>query len=62
MHWFYRPEDTCLLVDRNLVKKKAEDLAKADKAAWEKQKKACAARRVSFGFESCTSIMYLMSW
>jgi hypothetical protein len=52
MHWFYRPEDTCLLVDRNMVKKKAKELAKADLAAWNREKERCpeGAAAILFGF------------
>ena len=46
MHWFYRPEDTCLLVDKNMVKSKAKELAKADLAAWAKEKARCKAEKV----------------
>lgn len=46
MHWFYRPEDTCLLVDKNMVKAKAKELAKADLAAWTKEKARCKAEKV----------------
>lgn len=47
IHWFYRPEDTCLLVDKDLVKKKAQALAKAEHTAWQKACREAAARRVS---------------
>jgi hypothetical protein len=46
MHWFYRPEDTCLLVDKDMVKQKAKELAKADLAAWTKEKARCKAEKV----------------
>ena len=46
MHWFYRPEDTCLLVDKNMVKQKAKELARADLAAWTKEKARCKAEKV----------------
>jgi hypothetical protein len=55
MHWFYRPEDTCLLVDKNMVKAKAKELAKADLAAWTKEKACCKAEKVPLPFSSLSS-------
>ncbi len=64
MHWFYRAQDTCLLVDKEVIRRKTREMAKkvekADEAAFKAAHAAWeAAGEVRLVSTNCRSIMRL---